>query len=162
MISHCFQPVGPIGFYSMGGCLSHANSTLLRLQVPKILCPGKLEEHDTKQVRKAGVPDFSPPWQSRFFHPRFGLLNCPVVHAGYLVSTVKAGIGITSVSRYSRVRGMSKIDFAPAHTTAIGDLLNSVRSLEMSIVLSPPLCTPPMPASTKAVKGFLPLHHSET
>lgn len=51
----------------------------------------------------------------------------------------------TWVSRYSSVRGMSSMDFAPAQTTAIGDLLNSVRSLETSMLLSPPLWTPPIP-----------------
>lgn len=42
---------------------------------------------------------------------------------------------------------MSRMDLAPAQTTAMGDLVNSVRSLEMSRLFSPPLCTPPMPTA---------------
>ena len=49
------------------------------------------------------------------------------------------------VSKTSKVFFMSKIDFTPAHTTVTGVLPNSVRSAEMSIEVSAPLCTPPMP-----------------
>ena len=45
---------------------------------------------------------------------------------------------ITCVSKNSNVLGMSRIDLAPAQTTATGLLLNSVRSLEMSRLLSAP------------------------
>mmetsp|Transcript_11870 Transcript_11870/g.19494 ORF Transcript_11870/g.19494 Transcript_11870/m.19494 type:complete len:227 (+) Transcript_11870:311-991(+) len=43
------------------------------------------------------------------------------------------------VSKYSRVLGKSRIDFAPAHTTATGVRPNSVRSAETSHVASAPL-----------------------
>jgi hypothetical protein len=52
----------------------------------------------------------------------------------------------TCVSKYSSVRGMSSTDLTPAHTTATGVRPSSVRSAEMSKLLSPPRCTPPMPA----------------
>ena len=45
----------------------------------------------------------------------------------------------------SMVRGMSRMLFTPAHTTVMGVRLSSVRSAETSMLLSPPLCTPPMP-----------------
>ena len=39
---------------------------------------------------------------------------------------------INDLTKYSRVNSMSKIDFAPAHTTATGVLPSSVRSALMS------------------------------
>ncbi len=46
---------------------------------------------------------------------------------------------------------MSRIDFAPAHTTHTGVRASSSRSADMSNVWDAPLCTPPMPpvASTR-------------
>ena len=40
-------------------------------------------------------------------------------------------------------------DLAPAQMTATGVFASSVRSAEMSIVTSPPRCTPPIPPVTK-------------
>ena len=51
--------------------------------------------------------------------------------------------GTPSVSRYSSVRGMSRIAFAPAQTTATGIVPRAVRSAETSP--DSPRCTPPMP-----------------
>mmetsp|Transcript_36010 Transcript_36010/g.87018 ORF Transcript_36010/g.87018 Transcript_36010/m.87018 type:complete len:215 (-) Transcript_36010:151-795(-) len=56
--------------------------------------------------------------------------------------------GTPRVSRYSRVRGMSRMLLAPAQTTATGVLPSSVRSEETSHVCSAPLCTPPIPPVT--------------
>ncbi len=53
--------------------------------------------------------------------------------------------GTPCVSRYSRVRPMSRIDLAPAQTTATGVCASSCRSAEMSKVSGAPRCTPPMP-----------------
>lgn len=57
--------------------------------------------------------------------------------------------GHVSVLHYfvctSRVRGMSRMLFTPAHTTVMGVRASSVRSADTSMLLSPPLCTPPMP-----------------
>jgi hypothetical protein len=53
------------------------------------------------------------------------------------------------VSRTSRVRGMSRMLFAPAHTVSTGVRDRSARSAETSIVASTPRCTPPIPPVTK-------------
>ena len=53
------------------------------------------------------------------------------------------------VSRYSKVRPMSRIILAPAQTTATGVWASSCRSAEMSMVVSAPRCTPPMPPVAK-------------
>lgn len=53
---------------------------------------------------------------------------------------------ITIHTRYSSVLGMSNIDLAPLDTTATELFPNSVRSAEMSNVISPCRCTPPIPA----------------
>mmetsp|Transcript_19724 Transcript_19724/g.54232 ORF Transcript_19724/g.54232 Transcript_19724/m.54232 type:complete len:229 (+) Transcript_19724:1266-1952(+) len=64
--------------------------------------------------------------------------------------SVRRPITVTPcVSRYSSVFGMSRIDFAPAQTTATGVRPNSVRSAETSHDSSAPRCTPPMPPVTK-------------
>mmetsp|Transcript_4513 Transcript_4513/g.9709 ORF Transcript_4513/g.9709 Transcript_4513/m.9709 type:complete len:331 (+) Transcript_4513:397-1389(+) len=55
------------------------------------------------------------------------------------------------VSKYSSVRGMSRTDLAPAQMTATGVRASSVRSAEMSMLTSPPLCTPPMPPVTNTL-----------
>lgn len=57
--------------------------------------------------------------------------------------------GTPWVSKYSKVLGISKIDFAPAETTATYVLPNSLKSADMSKVFSAPLCTPPIPPVTK-------------
>lgn len=64
----------------------------------------------------------------------------------YWLSTGMGGRVVACVSRYSSVLGMSRMDLAPAQTTATGERANSVRSLDTSMLVSPPLCTPPMPA----------------
>ena len=56
--------------------------------------------------------------------------------------------GTPYVSRNSSVFGMSKIDLAPAQTTATGVYPNSIKSADMSNVVSAPLCTPPIPPVT--------------
>jgi hypothetical protein len=56
--------------------------------------------------------------------------------------------GTPYVSRNSRVLGISNIDFAPAHTTATGVYPNSIKSADISNVVSAPLCTPPIPPVT--------------
>mmetsp|Transcript_40864 Transcript_40864/g.91680 ORF Transcript_40864/g.91680 Transcript_40864/m.91680 type:complete len:242 (-) Transcript_40864:235-960(-) len=53
------------------------------------------------------------------------------------------------VSKYSSVLGMSRMDFAPAQTTATGVRPSSVRSAETSQLSSAPRWTPPMPPVTK-------------
>ena len=53
--------------------------------------------------------------------------------------------GTPLVSRYSSVRPRSRMLFAPAHTTITGVPASSSRSAEMSMVVSAPRCTPPMP-----------------
>mmetsp|Transcript_71469 Transcript_71469/g.190582 ORF Transcript_71469/g.190582 Transcript_71469/m.190582 type:complete len:398 (-) Transcript_71469:181-1374(-) len=57
--------------------------------------------------------------------------------------------GTPCVSRYSSVFGISKIDFAPAQTTATGVLPSSVRSADTSQDSSAPRWTPPIPPVTK-------------
>ena len=57
--------------------------------------------------------------------------------------------GTPRVSRYSMVRGRSRIDFAPAQTTATGVRPSSSRSAEMSSVSSTPRWTPPIPPVAK-------------
>ena len=57
--------------------------------------------------------------------------------------------GIPFVSRYSIVRFRSRMAFAPAQTTRTGVLVNSSRSAEISMVVSAPLCTPPIPPVAK-------------
>ena len=52
------------------------------------------------------------------------------------------------VSSTSNVRGMSRMDLAPAQTTATGVRPSSVRSAETSRVCSPPRWTPPTPPVT--------------
>ena len=44
---------------------------------------------------------------------------------------------------------MSRIDFTPAQTTATSVWPSSVRSAEMSKLVSAPRCTPPSPPVTK-------------
>ena len=53
------------------------------------------------------------------------------------------------VSRYSSVRGMSRIDLTPALTTSTGVRPSSTRSALTSIDASPPRWTPPIPPVTK-------------
>ena len=60
----------------------------------------------------------------------------------------------TWVSSTSSVRGMSRMDFTPAHTTATGVRPSSVRSADTSMLASPPRCTPPMPARPSQ-RGFV-------
>lgn len=55
----------------------------------------------------------------------------------------------TCVSRNSRVRGMSRMDLAPAQITATGVRPSSVKSADTSIVVSAPLCTPPIPVHSR-------------
>ena len=57
--------------------------------------------------------------------------------------------GIPLVSRYYRVRGISKIDFTPADTTVTGVLPNYYKSALTSITCSKPRWTPPIPPVTK-------------
>src|SRR4051794_29206907 len=57
--------------------------------------------------------------------------------------------GTPRVSSTSRVRGRSRIDFAPAETTVTGVRASSSRSAEMSNVVSAPRWTPPMPPVAK-------------
>ena len=57
--------------------------------------------------------------------------------------------GTPSVSRYSRVRGISSMFFTPADMTVTGVLPNSLKSALTSIVSSYPRCTPPSPPVTK-------------
>ena len=57
--------------------------------------------------------------------------------------------GTPRVSRYSSVRPRSRIAFAPAQTTMTGVWASSSRSAEISIVVSAPLCTPPIPPVAK-------------
>ena len=56
--------------------------------------------------------------------------------------------GTPIVSRNSRVLGISRIDFTPAQITETGVRESSVRSAEMSNVVSAPLWTPPIPPVT--------------
>lgn len=44
---------------------------------------------------------------------------------------------------------MSKIDFTPLDTTATSDLPNSIKSAEISNVVSPKRCTPPIPINNR-------------
>ncbi len=53
--------------------------------------------------------------------------------------------GTPLVSRYSSVRPRSRMALAPAQTTSTGVRPSSSRSAEISIVVSAPRCTPPMP-----------------
>mmetsp|Transcript_19807 Transcript_19807/g.47996 ORF Transcript_19807/g.47996 Transcript_19807/m.47996 type:complete len:248 (-) Transcript_19807:65-808(-) len=64
-------------------------------------------------------------------------------------SALYARVATEWVSRNSRVRGMSRIDFTPAHTTVRGVRASSVRSADTSPLFSTPRCTPPMPPVTK-------------
>ena len=57
--------------------------------------------------------------------------------------------GTPFVSKYSSVRGISKIDFTPADTTVTGVLPSYSKSALTSIVCSYPLWTPPIPPVTK-------------
>ena len=57
--------------------------------------------------------------------------------------------GTPCVSSTSKVLGMSRIDFAPAETTATGVRPSSIRSAEMSKLASAPRCTPPIPPVAK-------------
>ena len=56
--------------------------------------------------------------------------------------------GTPWVSRYSRVRGISRMDFMPAQTTATLVRANSIKSPDISMVFSLPRCTPPIPPVT--------------
>lgn len=62
---------------------------------------------------------------------------------------LKVITGTPFVSRYSNVRGISRIDFTPAETTVTGVLESYSRSALTSIVCSYPRCTPPIPPVTK-------------
>ena len=53
------------------------------------------------------------------------------------------------VSKYSKVKPISKIDFTPAETIATFVVDISVKSAEISIEFSAPRCTPPIPPVTK-------------
>ena len=64
-------------------------------------------------------------------------------------SVPQATTGTPRVSSTSRVRGTSRIDLGPAHTTATGVRASSSRSAEMSIDSCPPRWTPPMPPVAK-------------
>jgi len=57
----------------------------------------------------------------------------------------KTAVDTPCVSSVSRVRGMSRMDLIPADTTITGVRESSSRSLDMSRLSSPPLCTPPVP-----------------
>ncbi|OPZ36275.1 MAG: hypothetical protein BWY99_02056 [Synergistetes bacterium ADurb.BinA166] len=67
--------------------------------------------------------------------------------------------GTPWVSSTSSVRPMSRMDFAPAQTTATGVRASSIRSAEMSKVCCAPLCTPPMPpvANTRTPASDAPI-----
>ena len=64
------------------------------------------------------------------------------------MSELTVATGTPSVSKYSKVLPMSRIDLTPAQTTATGVLPNSVKSALMSIESSTNLCTPPIPPVT--------------
>lgn len=59
--------------------------------------------------------------------------------------SAKVAIPTPSVSKYSIVLGMSRKLLQPLLTTATGVRPSSVKSAEMSILDSAPLCTPPSP-----------------
>ena len=65
------------------------------------------------------------------------------------MSVLKPITGTPWVSRYSSVRPRSRIDLAPAHTTATGVRASSCKSADTSNVRSAPRCTPPMPPVAK-------------
>mmetsp|Transcript_8340 Transcript_8340/g.19662 ORF Transcript_8340/g.19662 Transcript_8340/m.19662 type:complete len:242 (-) Transcript_8340:96-821(-) len=70
-------------------------------------------------------------------------------------SVPRASTATPCVSRYSSVRGMSRIDLIPALTTSTGVRPSSTTSADTSIELSPPRCTPPMPPVTKTAMPAL-------
>ncbi|OMH83115.1 hypothetical protein AX774_g3381, partial [Zancudomyces culisetae] len=79
----------------------------------------------------------------------FNCLRCACIirAAPPYVSTFQ-GLAILSVSKCSRVRGMSSIDLAPPQTTLTGVRPSSVRSGLISCVFCTPRCTPPIPPVT--------------
>lgn len=59
-------------------------------------------------------------------------------------------------TKYSKVFGISNIDFTPLETIVINNLPSSVKSAEISIEFSTSLWTPPMPpvANTSIPTAF--------
>ena len=60
--------------------------------------------------------------------------------------------GTPFVSRTSNDFPMSRIDLIPAQTTVTGVLPNSSKSADISILVSAPLCTPPIPPVANTCK----------
>jgi len=62
---------------------------------------------------------------------------------------------LISLAKYSRVFPISRTDFTPAETTAIGARPSSLKSQLMSKVTSAPRWTPPIPPVDKGIVIFI-------